>query len=180
MSVERESKSWVWVNERRCPECGFDASSTSPTAVAPILARAAHDWAALLDCVDAARLGQRPDPSTWSPIEYGCHVRDVLELLAHRFERTLAEDRPTFPDWHPNDRADVGRYVDERDPRKVAVEIADRCDQVVALVASMPDEGWERRGVRADGLEFTNAWLSTYLTHDVVHHVHDVRRILGV
>lgn len=179
MSIERESKSWTWVNDRACPECGFDASSTAPTAVATILRGVAGDWAELLGGDDHGRLRQRPAPDVWSPIEYGCHVRDVLELLAHRFERTLNEDGPVFADWHPNDRAEAGRYSDERDPGRVAAEIAERCDRVVALVEGMTDLGWERRGVRADGLEFTNAWLSTYLAHDVVHHVHDVRSMPG-
>jgi hypothetical protein len=178
VSVERESKSWTWVNDRPCAECGFDASSVAIGDVAPILRRVIADWSELLGG-DATVLVRRPSAGVWSPVEYGCHVRDVLELLAHRFERTIAEECPVFPDWHPNDRAEQGRYADERDPAVVVSGIVDRGVRVIDLIESMSDADWERSGTRADGLEFTNAWLSTYLTHDVVHHVHDVRRILG-
>ncbi|MFZ9016278.1 MAG: DinB family protein [Ilumatobacteraceae bacterium] len=179
MTVERESKSWTWVNERPCEECGFDASAVPLHDVSSVLRRATDDWVEVLGGPDVEVLLRRPSETVWSPTEYGCHVRDVLDLLAYRFERTVSEDRPRFPDWHPNDRAEQGRYVDERDPCSVAGAIAGRSERVVAMIESMSDSDWQRRGVRADGLEFTNAWLSTYLTHDVVHHLHDVRRILG-
>lgn len=178
MSVPRETKSWTWVNERACPECGFDASAVDARDVADLLVANLADWHRLL-AADDRLLRTRPDPSTWSPLEYACHVRDVLELLAHRVERTLAEDRPTFEDWHPDDRAASGRYDQERSVTDVLAAMTDRSGHVVALVANLTDEGWERRGVRADGLEFTNAFMATYLTHDVVHHVSDVERILA-
>lgn len=176
--IEREAKSWTWVNERPCPECGFDASSTDARGVPDVLRASVAEWRRLLSA-DPARLVARPDPTTWSPLEYACHVRDVLDLLAYRFERVLAEEHPVFEDWHPNDRAIVGDYAAERDASAVMSAIADRADRVAVLAEGMTDDGWARRGTRADGVEFTNAWLSTYLTHDVVHHVHDVELILG-
>lgn len=177
MSVTRETKSWTWVNERPCPDCGFDASSTDPSDVAGILRGNLADWQRLLTG-DTARLLVRPEPSTWSPVEYACHVSDVLDLLAHRFERTLAEDHPIFEDWHPDDRAASGRYDQERSPAAVLETMARRSQRATDLASSMTEGGWRRRGTRADGLEFTNGWIATYLAHDVVHHVHDVERIL--
>lgn len=187
VAIPRETKSWAWVNERPCPECGFDASSTEAHEVPTILRSNLDAWSGFLatdhgadhHAADLDRLTARPRPQTWSPLEYACHVRDVLELLAYRLERTLAEDHPEFEDWNPNDRAELGRYGDERDPRAVLDAIAERSAHVIGLASSMTDAGWQRSGTRADGLVFTNAWLATYLTHDVVHHAHDVERILG-
>lgn len=178
MGIERESKSWAWVNERRCDECGFDAAATDHREVAGIVRRNSDDWSRLL-AADPALLLARPDEHTWSPLEYACHVRDVLDLLRYRFERTLAEDHPVFEDWHPDDRAAAGDYTAEHDPATVCDAIVRNADRVVELATAMSDDGWARRGTRADGLEFTNAWLATYLAHDVVHHVWDVERILG-
>ncbi|MGE3835206.1 MAG: DinB family protein, partial [Acidimicrobiia bacterium] len=31
-----ETKSWTWVLDRPCPECGFDASTCPPAAVAEL------------------------------------------------------------------------------------------------------------------------------------------------
>ena len=178
MAIEREAKSWAWVNEQACDECGFDASSTDPDEVADLARAIRDDWARLLGA-DPELLTTRPDEDTWSPLEYACHVRDVLELLAYRFERVNAEDHPVFDDWHPNDRAVAGGYAAERDAERVLNELSVNADRVARLAESMTDEEWARCGTRADGLEFTNAWLSTYLAHDVVHHVHDVERILA-
>ena len=175
MAVERESKSWTWVNERACDECGFDASATQPSDVADIVRANLGDWRRLL-AGDLDRLIARPAPATWSALEYGCHVRDVYELLAYRFDRVLAEEHPRFDDWHPNDRADAGRYQAEREPARVLAQMAAQAGRVVHHVESMTPEGWQRQGTRADGVVFTAAWLSTYLTHDVVHHVVDVER----
>jgi hypothetical protein len=46
---------------------------------------------------------------------------------------------------------------------------------IAEVWASVPDDAWERRGVRSDGAVFTTATLSQYFVHDVVHHLHDVR-----
>ena len=34
-----------------------------------------------------------------SPLEYGCHVRDVFRLYAYRLELMLTEDDPAYPNW---------------------------------------------------------------------------------
>ena len=179
--IERESKSWTWVNERPCAECGFDASTTDPVDVPTILRQAAGDWSVLLSGsgTGAARLLRRPDANTWSPVEYACHVRDVLALLDHRIDRVLREDGPTFEDWHPNDRADAGEYHLEHDPAPVLAALAANVERVSERMDGLTIAQWQRRGTRADGLGFTLAFISTYLTHDVVHHVHDVRVMLG-
>ncbi len=175
MPIVPEAKSWTWVNERPCPECGFDASSTDPRQVAELVRANVDDWHRLLDS-PVELLTSRPDDATWSALEYACHVRDVLELLAYRFDRVLAEDHPEFEDWHPDRMAAARDYPAQTDPRRVLGQLDQQADRVIVHVTAMTDDGWQRQGARADGLEFTAAWLSTYLTHDVIHHVSDVER----
>jgi len=176
--IERESKNWTWVNERPCDECGFDASTIEASATDRVLARAVDDWSELFGRHDVERLRRRPDPATWSPLEYACHVRDVLDLLDLRIDRVVREEHPTFDDWHPDDRAEAGRYDLEIDPVAVLARLVTNAHRVIDRIGGLSVLDWRRRGTRADGLEFTAAFITTYLTHDVVHHLHDVRRIL--
>lgn len=175
--IERESKSWAWVNERPCAECGFDASTTDPRDVAGIIHHNMSQWP-LLFARAGTLVASRPNPSTWSTLEYACHVRDVYELLAHRCDRVRRENHPAFEDWHPDDRAAAGSYQTQ-DPGDVIARLLENGASLAARLAAMTDADWQRTGVRADGLEFSAAWLSTYLAHDVVHHVHDVERGLA-
>jgi len=61
----------------QCTECGFEYD----------LARAADAGLGILEgvsrlrallCQDGADLAGKRSPQVWSPIEYACHVRDVL------------------------------------------------------------------------------------------------------
>lgn len=173
MAIEPEAKSWTWVNERPCPECGFDASSTDPRDVAELVPVNVAEWQRLLSS-PTETVTTRPDDATWSALEYACHVRDVYELLAYRFDRILAENHPIFDDWHPDRMAAARGYSAERDPAAVFDQLAEQAELVVNHVRAMSDADWQRAGTRADGLIFRAGWLSTYLTHDVIHHAHDV------
>lgn len=173
MAIEPEAKSWTWVNERPCPECGFDASATDPPRVPDLVRANVGDWRRLLGA-PPARLLTRPDDSTWSAVEYACHVRDVYELLADRFDRFGVEQHPVFDDWHPDRVAEARDYPAERDPGQVFDQLARHAERVITHATEMTDAGWQRQGTRADGLVFTAGFLSTYLTHDVIHHVNDV------
>jgi hypothetical protein len=115
----------------------------------------------------------RPSPTTWSTLEYGCHVRDVFRIFDGRLLRMLEEHDPLFENWD-QDQTAVMEHYGEQDPAKVAGELegagsalADRFDQVE------PDE-WARTGSRSDGANFTIDSFSRYLLHDPVHHLHDV------
>ncbi|RDJ94211.1 hypothetical protein B4Q13_16235, partial [Lacticaseibacillus rhamnosus] len=85
-----DSKDWTWVLERPCPDCGFDTRGFAVTAVPGMIMANAEAWQAAL----AGDARTRPDPGKWSPLEYGCHVRDVLRLYDQRRELMLTQDDP--------------------------------------------------------------------------------------
>jgi hypothetical protein len=178
VAIEPEAKSWTWVNERPCPQCGFDASSTDPREIADLVRANVGDWRQLLSS-PVELLLTRPDDSTWSALEYACHVRDVYELLGYRFDRLGTEQHPLFEDWHPDRVADARDYQAERHPGQVVDQLAENADRVIAHASTMTDDAWQRQGTRADGIVFTAGRLSTYLTHDVIHHVNDVEQGLA-
>src|SRR3984885_9007244 len=91
MTIVPAEKDWTWVLRRPCPEWGLDTSSSArDDTPAMILANAAA-WREPLAAADAAR---RPRAGTWSPLEYGCHVRDVLKLYDYRLRPLVDEDDP--------------------------------------------------------------------------------------
>ena len=87
-----DTKDWTWVLERPCPECGFDTSAPDRAALAGLVAEVGERWSVALAESSAPRV--RPAPTVWSPLEYGCHVRDVFGLVYHLVggDRHVAED----------------------------------------------------------------------------------------
>lgn len=170
--ISPDTKDWTWVLRRPCPECGFDASTTSAGQVPGLLREVAAAWPAELDRPDVR---ERPDSSTWAPLEYAAHVRDVLGNLRTRLALLLGEDGPTFPDWDQDAAAGAGRYL-EQDPAVVATEIRDAAEAAARDLEQVPDADLDRAGRRSDGADFTVDSLARYMAHDVVHHLHDVRR----
>ena len=171
MAIEADTKDWTWVLRRRCDECGVEAAREDPASVPALVRDAVGRWQAVLRRPDAA---VRPDDSTWSPLEYAAHVRDVCRVFDARLRLMLEQDEPTFADWDQDAAAVDGRYAQE-DPARVATELAAAGDAIADAFAAVPPEQWQRRGVRSNGSEFTVETLSQYFVHDVLHHLHDVR-----
>ena len=58
-------------------------------------------------------LGERPSPSTWSPTEYACHVRDVHTCSAERIRLMLEQDAPQFANWDQDETAIADDYASQ-------------------------------------------------------------------
>ncbi|HXR22842.1 MAG TPA: DinB family protein, partial [Acidimicrobiales bacterium] len=151
MTIIPDTKDWTWVLSRPCPDCGFDASKFPSRGVSEELQQRSAAWRPLLARPDAV---ERPKPTTWSTLEYGCHVRDVFRIFDVRLVRMLQEDDPLFENWDQDATALAGRYG-EQQPGRVADELeeaganlADRLDQVGG-------DDWSRPGRRSDGATFT-------------------------
>lgn len=82
----------------RCDQCGLeDDESTATAAGGPILAGAADLAAILTD--GSADLRTRREPALWSPLEYACHVRDMLLAQRERLLAARRRDRPSASPW---------------------------------------------------------------------------------
>jgi len=158
------------VLERPCPECGFDAGSLDVATVPEVVRANAAAWQTVLTRPDAA---QRPRPDVWSPLEYGCHIRDVFRLFRTRLGLMLDEDDPRFANWDQDETALADHYG-EQDPAVVATEVATAGDEVAAAFAAVGDDEWGRQGRRSDGAVFTVESFARYFVHDPVHHLYDV------
>jgi SAM-dependent methyltransferase len=171
VSIEPDTKDWTWVLSEPCPDCGYDARRVERAAIGALVRDDASGWVAVLALPDAA---ERPDPATWSPLEYACHVRDVHRVFAERLTLMLTQDEPTFANWDQDETALAERYA-EQDPAAVARELPLTAEALAAAYDAVPDGAWERRGLRSNGSEFTVDSLGRYLLHDLVHHAWDVR-----
>ncbi|HEY6650385.1 MAG TPA: DinB family protein [Mycobacterium sp.] len=168
--IEPDTKDWTWVLARPCPECGFDPASLHHTDVA---ARIRDDAAAWVSRLNEPDVRARPQPTVWSTLEYGCHVRDVHRLFNDRVQLMLTEDEPQFPNWDQDETATADDYASQ-DPATVATELFDAASVVGDTYDNLPADAWTRRGFRSNGSEFTVASIAIYHLHDIVHHAHDV------
>ena len=164
-----DDKDWTWVLERPCPECGFDASTALAHQVAGMVRDNAATWPALLAHPLAAT---RPDPATWSALEYACHVRDVFRLYDRRLGWMLDEDDPLFPNWDQDATAVEDGYASQ-DPDTVGAELVEAAEVLAAHFESLPPEAWARPGRRSDGAAFTVDTFARYFVHDPIHHASD-------
>lgn len=170
MEIVPDGKDWTWVLERPCAQCGLDTREIEPSAVGGLLRENAAAWDEVL-----ARPGvrERPVPGTWSPLEYGCHVRDAAELYDRRLQLMLREDDPLFANWDQDGTAVAQRYS-EQDPAAVAARLVAATEVLAAAFDGVRGGQWERTGRRSDGARFTVATFARYYLHDPVHHLWDV------
>ncbi|MDT0164631.1 DinB family protein [Actinotalea sp. AC32] len=171
MSIEPDTKDWTWVLERPCPECAFVATSVTGPEIPRLTQECAQAWEVVLA---RPEVRERPEPTVWSPLEYGAHVRDVCRVMDRRVRLMLSEDSPTFENWDQDATAEAERYA-EQDPAVVAREVRSAADAITARFHAVHDDAWDRPGLRSNGSRFTVLTLGQYFLHDVVHHLHDVR-----
>jgi DinB superfamily len=169
MTITPDTKDWTWVLERTCPECGFDTQGFAVAAVPGMIMANAAAWERALE--GDART--RPEPGKWSPLEYGCHVRDVLRLYDQRLELMLSQDDPLYPNWDQDETAVADRYA-EQDPAEVAAALRQAAVAIAGRFEGVAGDQWERSGRRSDGARFTVETFARYFIHDPVHHLYDV------
>lgn len=167
---EPDEKDWTFVLDRPCPECGYVSGEIDHHRLPDLVLAAAAPWAEVLT---RREVRVRPAPQVWSPLEYACHVRDVLRVFAGRVELLRTQDGPLFANWDQDEAAITDRYW-EQDPATVAAEIGLAASENAEAWASVADSEWQRAGTRSNGSEFTLESLGRYLMHDLRHHLHDV------
>jgi len=170
MPIVPETKSWTWVLERPCPECGFDASTVAFADIPALTRENIVAWSPVLERDDVR---VRPDDSTWSPLEYAAHVRDVFRVMAGRLRLMLDQDDPEFENWDQDATAVAERY-DEQNPAEVAFDLQEAGLAIAEEFERVPETELGRSGRRSDGSVFTVETLAKYYIHDPVHHLWDV------
>ncbi len=104
------------MNDRQaapCQECGYDWESLGRGQILLAVTSLADEHSLLLTSVAGERLRDHPRPASWSPLEYGCHVRDVLRFQRERVALAQAEETPLFTSMRRDERAVEERYNDQ-------------------------------------------------------------------
>jgi hypothetical protein len=175
MPITPDDKDWTWVLERPCPECGFDPGAVSFREVPELTRANVSAWRSVLG---RDGVTERPDDSTWSPLEYAAHVRDVFRIMHARLNLMLVLEDPEFLNWD-QDATQVAQDYNSKDPKRVAIELTEAGAAIASAFELVHDAELGRQGRRSNGSIFTVETLATYFLHDVVHHLHDVGGDLG-
>jgi hypothetical protein len=175
-----EGRDWyaVVTGGGACPDCGLDTSAVARADLGPSLLAEARSWEDdLADLAgDEAALRRRPDPVTWSALEYACHVADVLRVFAERVQRCRTEDEPDLGWWDHEATAVDDRY-NERPVPEVRARIADGAvDLALALPRLDDPASWQRAGTRRGTERFTIDAIARFALHESAHHRLDARR----
>lgn len=163
----------------RCEECGFVyddlAAADIPAAVRSFARRYRAPLTRFLPGEDGDYLvRERPEPATWSAVEYAAHVRDVFAGYAGWIELILAEDRPALEGPGPDELAALRGYGGE-DPAAVADALAASAERLAAVIGAVPGDGWERVGRRRDE-ERSVLFTARRAVHEGGHHLLDIGR----
>jgi hypothetical protein len=161
----------------RCDGCQFEYDLTAALDAGADIVDGAAQLASLLSGVRDVRT--RPQPTTWSPLEYGCHVRDVL--LVQR-ERTIAArlvEGPTFNPMGRDERVEYDGYASQ-DPIRVARQLDDAAFLYANVLARLAPADWDRTVMYNYPQPFERPlrWVAVHTVHEVRHHLADVRRQL--
>lgn len=163
-----------------CPECGYEFESLDRPHILHALTALAGELRQLLDSVDARLLRAHPRQDSWSALEYGCHVRDVLRFQRDRVAAAQAEDGPAFTSMRRDERALEERYNDQ-DPRVVGEQLNAAAGDLAATLIALDQAGWLRTGVYPWPVRAvrTVEWIGRRTVHELAHHLFDCQRLLA-
>jgi predicted carbohydrate-binding protein with CBM5 and CBM33 domain len=164
-----------------CTECGYEFESLGRDDIVTALMSFADDYRQLLTSVDSDRLRAHPRAGSWSALEYGCHVRDVLRIQRDRVILAQTADIPEFISMRRDERA-VEEHYNGQDPAVVAGQLAAGASDLTRTLAALADTGWQRTGVYQWPVREvrTVEWIGRHTAHELAHHLFDSRRLLAV
>lgn len=164
--------------EHVCQTCRLAYPDLRVDRCLVLVAESTAALAGLLPSLGETTLRARPRPEVWSPVEYACHVRDVLLTFAVRVHRGVVEDRPRLEPMYADWRAERFDYRATR-LDVLLPELATAAEGFVAEVRSAPDDAWDRVVVRRTEEVRTVRWLVRQAAHECVHHLADVKASLS-
>jgi len=174
---------WQWAAEfeavrplppadHSCTMCELSYASLAPVQAIALVRNLPVRYRHAVAAVDEAALRRRPNESTWSALEYLCHVRDVFEVYRLRITLALAEADPELEPMRNRERAERQHYS-EQDPVEVieALEhnIADYLSVAAAIRPDQLTRSCSRLGERRDV-----TWLLRQAAHEGIHHLEDI------
>jgi hypothetical protein len=166
-----------------CPECGLDYDTVSPGDAAVAVRSFPRRYRALLtgfgnddDDPDSV-IRRRPDPTTWSALEYTAHVADVLDEIGVAVRRIVVEDEPALTSSVP-DRRVAEKDYNAMDRMEVLGWLELVCAGLAEQLEGVRPDDWSRIG-RFDWGERDALAMTRNAVHEGSHHLRDVQRVLS-
>ncbi|GAB2796684.1 DinB family protein [Amycolatopsis magusensis] len=161
-----------------CLECDFTYDEDDAPAAARTVRDGVAEVAAILRAHRIGDLRTRPRPGVWSPLEYGCHVRDVLLVQRERVLTARRTARPVCAPMGRDERVEHDGYA-EQDPGDVARQLLDAA-RLFGTVLDRLGPDWERTLLypypSSEPRERSLRWVAVHTVHEVRHHLLDIRR----
>ena len=162
-----------------CDECGYAYDLDAAEAAGAAIVAGAGTVAALVTDpgVDART---RRAPELWSPLEYACHLRDVLLVQRERVLEARRTDTPAFTPMGRDERVAHDGYAQQH-PADVARQLGDAASMLAHVLARLGPDDWERSVTYTypERAPRTLRWVAVHTGHEVVHHTLDIRRQIG-
>jgi hypothetical protein len=162
----------------RCAECGFVYDLADAHIAGAAIIEGATTLGRLVTGTDAP-VRARHEPSTWSPLEYACHLRDVLLVQRERVLLARRRETPKLEPMGREERADHDGYA-EQDAEDVARQLADAAQLFANVLSRLEPDDWHRTVIYNYPTPAVRslAWVAAHTLHEVQHHTLDVRRQL--
>jgi hypothetical protein len=156
-----------------CAECGFRYDVDDAPAAAATIRRLAGEVAEALRT--PADLAGRRRPEVWSPLEYGCHLRDVLLMQRERVLTARRESGFTPTTMGRDARVEHEGYA-EQDPNDVARQLVDAA-ALFGNVLDRLDPDWDNEMVYSWPTPQLRSlrWVAVHTVHEAQHHLRDIR-----
>jgi hypothetical protein len=157
-----------------CAECGFRYDGTPAEDIGAAIVVGAGQVANLLERPDTNR---RRIHGVWSPLEYGCHLRDVLLVQRERVLLARRQERPTAVPMGRDERVEHDGYA-EQAPQDVARQLKDAAQLFANVLARLPSDEWQRTVLYTypEPAERPLTWVAAHTLHEVRHHRMDIER----
>lgn len=164
----------------RCAECGYDYQQVPREGLPSVIRHLAAEHAARLTLTAADQLRARRSLRVWTPLEYACHLRDVLTVQRERIDLALAVDQPTFTSMRRQERVVEERY-NQQEPSDVAEQLQHAAAFLADRAASLNDDEWVRTAIYnfPETRPRTVEWIVRHTIHEQTHHLLDVDRQLA-
>ncbi|WP_433047616.1 DinB family protein [Dactylosporangium sp. CS-033363] len=158
-----------------CEECGFGYDAVAAGDVPGRLGEFAPRFAGALAGVSDIRA--RPAPDVWSPLEYTCHVRDVLRVQGERLDLALRADAPEFAPMGRDELVITAAY-NRQDPAAVLAALGSAAGLLATAFAALSPGQLDRIGLYPwpEPVPRTLLWLGRHTVHEGEHHLMDINR----
>ena len=167
-----------------CVECDFDYDLVGGQNFGIAAGSFVEGYVDLLAATSVTLLKCRPAVDVWSPLEYACHVRDLLVVQRERVLTARRRDRPVAESMGRDERAEHDGYNDQR-PSDVARQLGDAMLLLSNVFSRLSPAEWERTVIYPypypdpNPGERSMRWMATHTLHELHHHLVDIRRQIG-